>query len=187
VSRTFKPEEERGEAMKPCWIVVLLAAFVVTVGFGAPTVAVAQISVEIPLTPDEEAPVCSSAGSGTFRGTLSADQTTVDYELTYTLTGTVTQGHIHLAQREVSGGIIVWLCQTPANVDPTGLSPQCPPSGTPVTGSFTSANVIGPANQGIAPGEFAEVVTAMADGFTYVNVHSDICPSGEVRGQIERP
>jgi CHRD domain len=176
--------EEGGEAMKPCWIVVLLAAFVVTVGFGAPAVS-AAVSVDITLTPDQEAPVCSSAGSGTFSGTLSDDQTTVNYELTYTLTGTVTQAHIHLAQIGVSGGIIVWLCQTPANVDPTGLSPQCPPSGTPVTGSFTSANVIGPATQGIAPGEFAEVVAAMGDGFTYVNVHSDICPSGEVRGQIE--
>jgi CHRD domain-containing protein len=172
--------------MKPCWIVVLLAAFVVTVGFGAPAVS-AAVSVEIALTPDQEAPVCSSAGSGTFRGTLSDDQTTVNYELTYTLTGTVTQAHIHLAQVGVSGGIIVWLCQTPPNLDPTGLSPQCAPSGTTVTGSFTSANVIGPVTQGIAPGEFAEVVDAMRDGFTYVNVHSDICPSGEVRGQVERP
>jgi hypothetical protein len=53
--------------MKPCWIVVLLAAFVVTVGFGAPAVS-AAVSVDITLTPDQEAPVCSSAESGTFRG-----------------------------------------------------------------------------------------------------------------------
>ena len=58
--------------MKPCWIVVLVVALAVTVGFGAPTVAVAQVPVEIELTPDQEAPVCSSAGSGTFRATLSA-------------------------------------------------------------------------------------------------------------------
>jgi hypothetical protein len=55
-----------------------------------------------------------------------------------------------------------------------------------VTGTFTSANVIGPVPQGIAAGEFAELVRAMGRGNTYVNVHSALCGSGEIRGQIER-
>jgi hypothetical protein len=158
------------------------------VGLGAPPVAVAAVTVEIALTPLQEPPICTSTGSGTFTATLSDDQTEVEYELTYELEGaaTATQGHIHVAQRLVNGGISVWLCQSATNVDPTGLSPQCPASGTPVTGTFTSANVIGPTGQGIAAGEFAELVRVMRLGATYANVHSALCPSGEIRGQIVR-
>ena len=169
--------------MKRLWIVALVAASSVTGVIGMPDSAAAAGVFLAAMTGVKEAPVCSSTGTGTFHGTLSADETSVAYELTYTLEGTVTQAHIHLAQVGVSGGISVWLCQTPGNVDPTGLAPTCPDSGT-VSGTFTGANVIGPTTQGIAVGEFAELVRAMRQGFTYANVHSNICPSGEVRGQI---
>jgi hypothetical protein len=169
--------------MKRPWIVVLVAALTVTGMIGVPAMAVAAGSFQARMTGVQEAPVCSSTGRGTFRATVSDDETSVAYELTYELDGTVTQGHIHLGQVLVSGGISVWLCQTASNVDPTGLAPACPASGT-VSGTFTSANVIGPTMQGIAAGEFAELLQAMRKGLTYANVHSNICPNGEVRGQI---
>jgi hypothetical protein len=49
----------------------------------------------------------------------------------------------------------------------------------------TAADVIGPNGQGIAPGEFAEVLAAMREGVTYANVHSTRNPPGEIRGQIK--
>jgi hypothetical protein len=170
--------------MKPFWIAVLVAVLAVTAGLSAPVVAVASETFKAKMTPIQEAPVCSSTGSGAFEATLSEDGTAVSYELTYNLEGMVTQAHIHLAQVGVSGGIMVWLCQTSTNVDPTGLSPTCPDPGTPVAGTFTSANVIAVAAQGIAAGEFDEVLRAMRRGLAYANVHSNLCPSGEVRGQI---
>ena len=45
--------------------------------------------------------------------------------------------------------------------------------------------MIGPANQGIAAGEFDELVRAIRAGVTYANVHSEKFPGGEIRGQIE--
>jgi hypothetical protein len=48
------------------------------------------------------------------------------------------------------------------------------------------ADVVGPTGQGIAPGEFAELVRAMRNGATYVNVHSTMFPKGEIRGNIRR-
>jgi hypothetical protein len=56
--------------------------------------------------------------------------------------------------------------------------------GTPVSGVLTPANVIGPAAQGVAPGEFAELVRAIRAGVTYANVHTQAFMGGEIRGQI---
>ena len=55
-----------------------------------------------------------------------------------------------------------------------------------MTGTIAAADVIGPAAQGIAPGEFRELVRAMRAGATYANVHSTTFPAGEIRGQIVR-
>ena len=52
--------------------------------------------------------------------------------------------------------------------------------------TFTAADVIGPADQGISAGEFDELVKAMRNGVTYANVHSSTFPMGEIRAQLER-
>jgi hypothetical protein len=188
--------------MKQLKITASVTVLALIVVLGVPALALGEETLTARLTGRQEAPVCSTTGSGEFRATINEDATEVKYELTYTLDGTVQQGHIHLGQRGVSGGISVWLCQTPSlpppagpKLDPTGLAPECPLSGT-VFGTFTRANVIGPAGQGIAGSstpptgasaeEFAELLRAIRRGLTYANVHSDICPSGEVRGQIQK-
>ena len=134
----------------------------------------------------EEPPSVSSTGSGEFRAKISPDETSFDYELSFEdLEGDVTQAHIHLGQRGVNGGISIWLCGTTALPGPPG-TPSCggPRSGT-ASRTVTAADVIGPNGQGIAPGEFAEVLAAMREGVTYANVHSTRNPPGEIRGQIK--
>ena len=46
--------------------------------------------------------------------------------------------------------------------------------------------MIGPAGQGIDPGEFDELVDAIRAGATYANVHTEKYLGGEVRAQLER-
>jgi hypothetical protein len=132
----------------------------------------------------QEVPSISTVARGRFKATINDASDSIQYELSYNgLEGDVRQAHIHFGQRSVNGGISVFLCQTSFNPDPTGLAPTCLQSGT-VTGVLTAANVIGPAGQGIAAAEFAELVAAIRAGVAYANVHSAKWPAGEIRGQL---
>ena len=131
-----------------------------------------------------EVPSVASAASGKFKATIREHDGAIDYELSYTgLEGDVRQAHIHLGQMDVNGGVMVFLCQTTFNTDPTGLAPTCVQDGS-VSGTLTAANVIGPTGQGVDAAEFAELVKAIRSGVAYANVHSLKFAGGEVRGQI---
>ena len=128
----------------------------------------------------------STVATGRFEISIDDDAQTLSYELEYSdLEGTVTQAHVHFGKRAVNGGISLWLCETAANPRPVGSPdvPDCPQSGT-VEFTLTDDHVVGPAAQGIATGEFEEIVAAIRAGRAYANVHSSKFPGGEVRGQI---
>ena len=142
--------------------------------------------IEARLKGFQEVPAVSSTASGRFKATLDSVSGTLTYELSYSgLEAPVRMAHIHIGQRGVNGGIMVWLCQTVAPfVDPSGGAPTCPQSGS-VTGMLQAGNVVASAAaQGIAATEFAEMVAAIRAGVAYVNVHSDKFPGGEIRGQL---
>jgi hypothetical protein len=142
-----------------------------------------DVEVDVRLSGYQEIPTLSTSGKGSLE--LEVDDRRIRYELSYRrLEGEVTQAHIHLGARAVNGGISAWLCQTSAAVGPTG-TPTCPaPSGT-VSGTITREDVIGPAGQGIDPGEFRELVRAIKAGAAYGNVHTSKYESGEIRGQLK--
>src|SRR3712207_4375667 len=91
---------------------------------------------------------------------------------------------MHFGQRGQSGGISVFLCTNLGN-GPAGTQ-ACPPSPGTVRGTIRAVDVIGPVGQGIAAGEFGELLRAIRAGATYVNVHSTLWPAGEIRAQIDR-
>jgi hypothetical protein len=160
------------------------------VSLTAPTVVRAE-RIQAKLTGYEEVPAVSTVASGEFRGQINRDDQSIDYKLTYKgLQGTVTQAHIHVGQLSVIGSIVIWLCQTVTNADPTGLSPECPAgqdTEAVVTRTITSANVIdaSTASQQLTAGEIDEVIAGIRAGAAYVNVHtSPLSPGGEIRGQI---
>ena len=128
----------------------------------------------------------SSAATGSFEATIDDAAQEIHFTLSYSgLEGDVRQAHIHFGQRSVNGGISLWLCETAANPRPVGSPdvPECPQSGT-VQFTLVAGHVVGPATQGIAAGEFEEIVAAIRAGRAYANVHSSKFPGGEVRGQI---
>jgi hypothetical protein len=128
-----------------------------------------------------EVPAVSSNGFGTFRAMIDDDAQTITYELSYGgLNSAALFAHIHLGQRNVNGGVSAFLCGG-------GDKPACP-AGTgaeeTVSGVIDAADVIGPAGQGIAAGEFDELVRAIRARVTYANVHSPTQPGGEIRDQL---
>ena len=125
----------------------------------------------------------STTGRGTFRAEIDEASQTISYTLKYSdLEGTVTQSHLHFGQHHTAGGISVWLCQTAAVAPTTG--PAAPTCAGEVSGTIVAASVIGPTGQGIGPGEFAALVAAIKGGVVYANVHSNLFPAGEIRGQL---
>ena len=120
----------------------------------------------------------STAGFGDFHATL-VSPTTLHYVLRYKDLegGNVLFAHVHIGQRATTGGVMFFLCGG-------GGKPACPNGSGVAEGDVTAANVIGPAGQGIAAGEFDEAIRAMRAGYAYANVHTTTYATGEIRGQI---
>jgi hypothetical protein len=109
----------------------------------------------------------------------------IEYELTYRdLPTSVQQAHVHLGRPAISGGISFFLCTNLGNGPPGTQTPLCPASPGTVTGTITAAQIVGPAGQGIAAGEMAEVIRAIRARATYANVHTQAFPGGEIRGVV---
>lgn len=168
---------------------VKLAAGVAVVAAlaAAGTVAVAGggDSIRERLSGYEEDPlVLSTSGNGSFKAWIDEHGQQIAYRLSYAdLEGEITQAHIHLGGRAQSGGVSVFLCTNLGN-GPMG-TPTCPPAPGSVSGTLEPADVVGPAAQGINPGEFGELVDAIEAGVTYANVHSTKYEGGEIRAQLE--
>lgn len=160
---------------------VTLAAVASTAALALP--AAAQ-TVHATLSGYQEVPAISSPGSGRFRASIDQDAGIIYYELEYNnLQGNILQSHIHFGQHGANGGVSLFLCTNLGN-GPAG-TPTCPgtTSGM-VNGTLMAANVVGPTGQQITSGEFNEIVAAIRAGVTYANVHTNVVPSGEIRGQI---
>ncbi len=141
------------------------------------------ISLSAALRSFEEVPAIMSFGEGSFRATLNEDLTELTWELDFSSTsGTVTQAHIHFAQRGVNGGIMAFLCSNLGN-GPAGTQ-ACPEAGA-VSGTITAADIVATAGpQGVPAGNFFRFQRALRQGVAYVNVHTDRYSSGEIRGQV---
>jgi len=165
----------------------IAAAVVGALTVGAVAVATGGQKISESLTGYEEVPALSTPGAGEFRAFVNRSGQEIRYRLTYDhLESPATQAHIHFENATNNGAIVAFLCTNLGNA-PAGTSPPaCPADGGTVTGSLRPADVGGGAMaQGIAPGEFGEMVDAIRAGATYVNVHTTGRPGGEIRAQLD--
>jgi hypothetical protein len=133
------------------------------------------------MTGYQETAGVSSTATGTFSAEIDDDTQTITFRETFVgLSGPALFSHVHFGNRFDAGGVSFFLCGG-------STKPPCPPGTATeavVTGTVTPADVIGPAAQGISPGEWSEIVAAMRSGEAYANVHTPQFPAGEIRGQI---
>ena len=166
------------------------------------TSALAQSVFSAKLRGLNETPIVISGATGHAIVTISADEKSISYELSYSgLEGSVGTGksvlfaHIHVGRPTVTGGVSVFFC---GGGNTSATKAACPPAAGPgtsnpsVTGTWTAADMIGPTAQGVDPanpnGEdsFARLVKAIKSGLTYANVHTSRSQGGEIRGQLKR-
>jgi hypothetical protein len=116
---------------------------------------------------------------------VNDDDTQIEAKISYSnLEGTVTQAHIHLGQKGVNGGIVVFFCSNLPS--PPAGTPPCPASPSTVERTFTAADVQTVEGQGIVRGELAELIEALRENQAYCNVHTVRFPAGEIRGQLKK-
>ena len=97
----------------------------------------------------------------------------VAYQVNETGLNNVTAAHIHSGKVGVNGDVIVVLFESN---NATGTSTH----GTFAQANFTAADLKGPM-QGKS---ISDLVRAMQNGETYINIHTGAFPKGEIRGQI---
>lgn len=157
------------------------------------TSAFAQSVFNAKLIGLHETPIVVSTGSGHATLTISDDEKSIKYELTYSglegntvPAGTVLFAHVHVGRPTIAGGVAIFFC---GGGNTTTTKAPCPVSGT-VSGTWTSADIVGPISQGVDPANqgadeaFARVVKEIKAGHSYANVHTTRSPGGEIRGQL---
>ncbi len=175
-----------GNRMPTCALAAALAAWG---GFAMADGGSNGAAVGARLNGFQEVPVVSTTGSGEFKARINAQTQEIEYEFSYAdMQAPVLQAHIHLGQRGVNGGIMVWLCQTTTNPAPASvaaITPVCASPSFSSSGIITAASIVGPGGaQQLGAGELTELVAALRAGVAYANVHTTASPGGEIRGQI---
>jgi len=150
--------------------------------------------VSQPLRGGHENPPVVSEGFGRFfanvvEGAQGVQE--IQYLLRYDVAdgeSDVLEAHIHIANPGNNGGIVVPLC---SNLD-APINNDCDDSPGLVQDVILAEDVL-EVSEGDDPATAVTIIEAgdldglfklMLDGATYVNVHTDDHPAGEVRGQI---
>jgi len=163
----------------------LLSSCLLCLGFAAqPALADDDSELKAKLEGVQEVPSVITGASGRFKAELNESSGMIEWELRYEGLegGNVLQAHIHVGQRGVNGGIVVFLCSNLPS--PPAGTQACPPPPAHISGTITAANVLPQLSQGVSAGEFSALVRALKKGVAYANVHTAVSPGGEIRGQI---
>ncbi|HYF99892.1 MAG TPA: CHRD domain-containing protein [Candidatus Saccharimonadales bacterium] len=119
------------------------------------------------LTGKEEVPPVDTQATGMAEFMPNGEN--VNYVINATNIKNVTEGHIHTGVNGTNGPIVVTLFMAEPNTNDVNEK-----------GSITADKLRGPL-EGKA---ITDLVASMKNGSTYANIHTDLKPNGEIRGQI---
>lgn len=124
------------------------------------------------LTGDEEVPAVETNATGQTIFRLSKDGTQLYYKLIVANIEDVRAAHIHRGEYGENGGVVAFLYG--------GGLIEGRTSGILAEGVITADDLIGT----LAEHSLEDLLELMRSGGTYVNVHTEDNPGGEIRGQI---
>jgi hypothetical protein len=126
------------------------------------------------LTGKDEVPPKDTKATGTADFELSNNGNMLKYKVNVMNIDKVTMAHIHSGKVGQNGDVVVTLfkSQTPAG----------PKNGTLSQGDITSVNLEGP----LKGKQISDLIKLINTGGAYVNVHTEMNPKGEIRGQISK-
>jgi hypothetical protein len=122
------------------------------------------------LSGDQQVPPIQTSASG--MAWFKPMQDSVWFEVNVTNIQGVTMAHIHSGKQGENGPPVVPLYKTE--------TPSGEMSGILAKGNITADTFQGP----MAGKQITDLLTAMQNGETYVNIHTQQNPDGEIRGQI---
>jgi hypothetical protein len=123
------------------------------------------------LSGDHEVPPVESTAAGQVKFQLNHDGSSLYYKLIVANIENVRFAHIHLASEGNNGPVVVTLYPGPTLEKVNGILAE---------GNIMSADLSGP----LAGMSLSSLIDEINNSMTYVNVHTDQVPSGELRGQI---
>lgn len=119
-----------------------------------------------------EVPPVNTVATGKALFRLSSDRKRLRFLLKVRNIQNVTQAHIHLGRPGQNGPVVAFLF----GLSRFGISVR---RGI-ISGTLTRQDLIGP----LQGSSIADLVREIRRGNTYVNVHTEQNPDGEIRGQI---
>lgn len=150
---------------------LLLAALAVGAHSTKPKNFVAHLNGE------NEVPPVETKAQGQAKFQLNRDGDELSYKLNVANIKNVTMAHIHKAPADENGPVVAWLYPE------GGSSPDLIPgrvNGVLAEGTITSDDLVGPLDDK----SLEDLISAIEAGNTFVRVHTEQHPGGEIRGQI---
>jgi hypothetical protein len=148
-------------------VAALATTGIITIGWPNLVFSQGEQKFAATLSAQEEVPPTNSQATGMAEFTVMGDN--VQYSVNASNIQSVTAGHIHSGKQGENGPIVVTLFKY-----------DSPMNQVAEQGSITADKLEGP----MVGKQLSDLATAMSNGETYVNVHTEQNPNGEIRGQI---
>jgi hypothetical protein len=120
---------------------------------------------------NNEVPPVNTTAEGVIN--FKSTDSSMSWKMNITGITDATGAHIHKAKNGTNGDVVVDLLKVSKHSNT--------PQGMVLRGNITDSSLTGP----MKGKTVADLKTAMANGDTYVNVHTKDHPKGEIRGQVK--
>jgi CHRD domain len=154
-------------------LVLAIITLVVISGTTIITTQVLGIKFAATMSGDQVSPPTDTSVNGNASFRTTTHDTVIKYKIKVAGSSDVTSADIHLGKKGENGEAVVDLLKDSKK---NGIK-----LGTSIRGNINSSDLKGPLKGKM----IAELISAMSNGSTYVNIDTPYHESGEIRGQID--